>query len=121
VILADTSVWIDHLRRGDPRLADLLGGGQVLGHPFVTAELALGNLSRRDEILGALARLPQAATATDGELRTFIEAHRLWGRGVGLVDAHLLAAAALTPDAVLWTRDRRLAQAASALGLAPAP
>ena len=118
MILADTSVWVDHLRAGDERLAALLNAGQILGHPFVAAELALGNLARRDEILAALGRLPQAATAANSELMSFIDAHRLWGQGVGLVDAHLLAAAALTPDAELWTRDRRLRAAARALGMA---
>jgi len=118
MILADTSVWVDHLRAGDQALAELLTRGQVICHPFVIAELALGNLPRPGEVLALLGRLPQAAAATDAELMAFIEAHRLWGQGLGLVDAHLLAAAALTPDARLWTRDRRLDAAAEALGTA---
>jgi predicted nucleic acid-binding protein len=118
MILADTSIWIDHLRAGDERLVARLNAGQVLSHPFVAAELALGNLGRRGDVLGALGRLPQAAVASDAELLGFIDNHRLWGQGIGLVDVHLLAATALTPDARLWTRDRRLEAAAEALGMA---
>ena len=118
MILADTSVWVDHLRTGDERLAGLLTGGEVVCHPFVIAELALGNLPRRGEILALLGRLPQAVAASDAEVVGFVEAHRLWGQGIGLVDAHLLAATALTPDTRLWTRDRRLGAAAKALGTA---
>jgi predicted nucleic acid-binding protein len=118
VILADTSVWVDHLRGADTQLASRLDAGQVLGHPFVAAELALGNLKARDLILSSLQALPQAMVASASELMAFIDAHRLAGRGIGLVDAHLLAATALTPDARLWTRDSRLDAAARALGLA---
>jgi hypothetical protein len=118
MILADTFVWVNHLRAADPKLVDLLEAGQVLCHPFVIAELALGNLRSRDLVLSSLGDLPKAAVASSAELLTFIDAHGLAGRGVGLVDAHLLAATALTPDARLWTRDRRLSAAAQDLGLA---
>ena len=118
MILVDTSVWIDHLRTGDPALAMLLQNGRVLGHQWVTGELALGRLSRRREVLGLLAGLPQATLATSSEVMTFIEDRRLFGPGIGYVDAHLLAAVLLTAGTRLWTRDRRLAATASDMGLA---
>jgi len=118
VILVDTSIWIDHLRTGDPELGELLRDGQVLAHPWVTGELALGQLSRRSEILGLLHNLPQATIATDGEVLTLIDKRQLFGLGIGYVDAHLLAATALTPAARLWTRDKRLALVAAQHGLA---
>ena len=118
MILVDTSIWIDHLRTGDPELGELLRDGQVLAHPWVTGELALGQLSRRSEILGLLHNLPQATIATDGEVLTLIDKRQLFGLGIGYVDAHLLAATALTPAARLWTRDKRLALVAAQHGLA---
>jgi predicted nucleic acid-binding protein len=118
VILVDTSVWIDHLRRGDPKLASLLQIGQVLAHPWVTGELALVHLSQRSEILGLLRNLPQAKSATDIEVLTLIDSHHFFGLGIGYVDAHLLAATMLTTDARLWTRDKRLAALAAKHGLA---
>lgn len=118
MILADTSVWVDHLRGGDPGLSALLNDGRVLGHAFVLGELALGGLRGRDAVLEALQGLPQALVAGHDEVLAMISARRLWGRGIGLVDAHLLAAAALTPDARLWTRDRGLDAVARDLGLA---
>lgn len=120
MILADTSVWIDHLRTRDPTLERLLMEGRVLSHPFVIGELALGNLRQRDVVLTALADLPQAATAEDHELLSFIERQTLHGLGIGYVDAHLLAATCLTPDARLWTRDKRLRSVAERLGCAAA-
>jgi predicted nucleic acid-binding protein len=117
VILADTAVWIDHLRARDPMLAELLQRGEVLGHPWVTGELALGRLRERVTILRLLGRLPQATVATATELLFFIERHELAGLGIGYVDAQLLAATRLTRDARLWTRDRRLHAAAERLGL----
>jgi len=110
VILVDTSIWIDHLRSGDAQLVALLEDGNVLGHPWVTGELALGNLSRsvRNEVLLLLNNLPQATVATDVEVLALIDHERLFGRGVGYVDAHLLASTRLSNDARLWTRDKRL-------------
>jgi predicted nucleic acid-binding protein len=117
VILIDTSVWIDHLRAGEPELAGCLEAGLVLMHPFVAGELACGNLRNREEVLGLLDRLPRAPVATDAEVRLFIEQHALMGGGLGYVDMHLLASAALASPARFWTKDRRLAAAASvALG-----
>lgn len=121
MILVDTSVWVDHLRGHEPALAVLLENGTVLGHAFVLGELACGGLRRRAEILRLLAELPQAFAATHAEVLGLIERHRLMGRGIGYVDAHLLASAVLTPDARLWTRDRRLAEAAESLGVARRP
>jgi predicted nucleic acid-binding protein len=111
VILVDTSVWVEHLRRGDHELAQALADGRVLAHPWVTGELALGGAS--DAVLGLLDRLPQATVATDHEVRTLIRNERLTGAGIGWVDAALLASLKLTPDAALLTRDRRLAEAAA--------
>jgi predicted nucleic acid-binding protein len=121
VILADTSVWVDHLRVGDEALAALLDAGMVLAHPFVIGEVALGNLRQREIILKALADLPQASVATDAEVLHFIERHALSGRGIGYIDAHLLAAVKLTAGAKLWTSDKRLHGVAVQMGLALTP
>lgn len=117
-ILVDTSVWVDHLRSGDEALARLLDGGRVLMHPFVLGELACGNLRRREQVLGLLRGLPRATVALDDEVLFFIDSHRLMGRGIGYVDAHLLAAVALHGGTRLWTRDQRLQTLAGELGLA---
>ena len=118
MILVDTSVWIDHLKSSDLVLADLLGTGRVLAHSFVTGELALGSLRQRRTVLESLRDLPQVTVASDDEVMMLIEREQLYGLGIGFVDAHLLAAARLTPGTLLWTRDRRLRQAATRLGLA---
>jgi predicted nucleic acid-binding protein len=115
VILVDTSVWIDHLRSSDANLASALADGEVLIHPFVVGELACGNISRRAEILALLVALPSAREATHDEVIALIGRRKLMGRGIGYVDAHLLAAALLTPGATLWTHDRRLASIAAEL------
>ena len=118
MILVDTSVWIDHLRRHNRVLAKLLHAGMVLTHPFVIGELALGNLRQRKVVLDALADLPRANVATEPEVLHFIDQNALFGRGVGYVDAHLLAAVRLTPGAELWTNDKRLQKVAVQLALA---
>jgi predicted nucleic acid-binding protein len=117
VILVDTSVWIDHLRVASAILSELLGDGGVLGHPFVLGELALGNLGQREEILHMLRRLPQVDSASHREVLQFVDREALFGRGIGYVDAHLLAAARLTSGTKLWTHDRRLQTVAAQLGL----
>ncbi|WP_428489612.1 type II toxin-antitoxin system VapC family toxin [Rhodopila sp.] len=117
MILVDTSIWIDHLRSGDKRLGELLDAAAVLVHPFVIGEIALVQLGQRNIVLQALAALPMATSATDAEVMGFIDHHVLFGRGIGYVDAHLLAATRLTPDATLWTNDRRLRKLAGDLGL----
>lgn len=118
MILLDTSVWIDHLRQGDAQVVSVLQSGLVLTHPFVVGELACGQLKSRAEILGLLAALPQAKVAQEQEVLLFIERHGLMGRGIGYIDAHLLAATALTDGARLWTRDKRLDTLAHKLELA---
>jgi predicted nucleic acid-binding protein len=120
VILVDTSVWVDHLRLASAILTELLDDGQVLGHPFVLGELALGNVRQRDALLSDLRELPQAVVAEDHEIIRLIDREALLGRGIGYVDAHLLAAARLTAGSKLWTRDRRLQAVAIQLGLAAA-
>lgn len=118
MILADTSVWVDHLRGNDKSLVALLDAGMVLAHRFVIGELALGNLRQREIVLKALADLPHASVATDAEVLHFIERHALFGRGIGYIDAHLLAAVQLTAGTELWTNDKRLHGVAVQLGLA---
>jgi predicted nucleic acid-binding protein len=118
MILVDTSVWIDHLRGDEEGLASALDAGAVCMHPFVLGELACGNLRNRAEILDLLQRLPASPVATDAEVLEFIEVCTLFGRGIGYIDAHLLAATALSGAGRLWTRDRRLAAVAAELGLA---
>jgi hypothetical protein len=118
MILVDTSVWVDHLRSNDPALVSALETGIVLTHPFVIGELACGTLKNRGEVLALLQDLPAAPVATDAEALTFIEARSLMGRGIGYIDVHLLASAALAGDARLWTRDRRLAGVAADIQLA---
>jgi hypothetical protein len=121
MILVDTSIWIDHLRASDEQLTQWLQTGQVLVHPFVMGELALGNLRNRDTVLGALQDMPQAAVATDPEMLRFIAENGLYGLGIGYIDVHLLASVRLTPGARLWTRDKRLWAASAQLGLAANP
>jgi predicted nucleic acid-binding protein len=118
LILVDTSVWIDHLRVADDRLAALLVDGSILTHPYVIGEIALGQLRQRDAVLAALEGLARAEIATDAEVLRFIEIHALFGRGVGYLDVHLLAATKLTAGARLWTKDKRLRVVAEELGLA---
>jgi predicted nucleic acid-binding protein len=121
VILVDTSVWIDHLRSADDVLAHLLDSGQVLLHPFIVSELALGSLHQRDLILQTLQDLQQVDVATEQEVLHFIARHALFGRGIGYVDAHLLASIKLTAGISLWTRDKRLLAVAEQLGMAARP
>ena len=91
MILVDTSIWVDHLRRQDQRLIAILEAGQASSHPFVIAELALGSLKNRKLILESLNSLPRTVTATNDELLAFVQRHNLFGMGIGFVDAHLLA------------------------------
>ncbi len=121
MILIDTSVLVDHLRAGDAVLKHLLQSAQVLIHPFVIGEIALGSLKQRNLVLGTLARLPAATVANDAEVLHFIDRHALHSLGLGYVDAHLLAATQLSAPARLWTRDKRLAAAAGTLNLAAHP
>jgi predicted nucleic acid-binding protein len=115
--LVDTSVWVRHFRAADARLTDLLLDGQVLCHPFVVGELACGNLRRRVEVLALLHALPQLPVLTGDEVLEFVDAHRLMGAGLGWVDVHLLASTYASREG-LWTKDRRLGEAARRLGAA---
>lgn len=108
MILADTSVWIEHFRRGSAELEAALEREDVAIHPFIVGEIACGNLRNRAEILRLLATLPAAPVASHEEVLAFIEQRKLMARGIGYIDAHLLASAALGTDLVLWTLDKRL-------------
>jgi predicted nucleic acid-binding protein len=120
VILVDTSVWIDHLRKSEGGLRRLLESGRVLSHPCVIGELAMGSFKRRDLLLSELGDLPGAKIAEHGEVLHFVREHTLFGSGIGYIDAHLLAAVRLVPGTLIWTRDKRLLEVASKLGLAAA-
>lgn len=118
MILVDTSVWIDHLRRADDQLRTLLEEGVVVTHPLVIGELACGSMARRDRVISLLRNLPATPEPSHDEVMHLIDRRRLHGRGIGFVDAHLLAAVLITPPARLWTRDRRLETIARELGVA---
>ena len=117
MILADTSVWIDHLRSSNPEMRKRLNQGQIVIHPFVIAELALGSLQERAKILALLDLLPQVRVAQLSEVRLAIEARRLYSLGIGLIDAHLITSVFINPPSRLWTRDKRLRRAVKGLGI----
>jgi hypothetical protein len=115
VVLVDTSVWIDHLRKSEARLHDLLLNDEVVTHPFVRLELALGSISHREKVLADLALLPHVPVAGTEELFGLLELRRLYRRGVGITDLHLTASALFDPSIKIWTRDRRLGEIADEL------
>ena len=115
MILVDTSVWIDHLRNPDPALRELLQNQQVIAHPLVRLELALGSIANREKVLAAMALLPQGPVANAGELIELVESRRLYRRGIGVTDLNLLASALLDRSISIWTRDRRLGEIADEL------
>lgn len=117
MILVDTSVWIDHLRKPDTKLEELLDSGDVLTHPLVRLELALGSIANREQMLANLALLQEAEVADTAELFRLVEARKLYRRGVGVTDLHLLASALMDKTVSIWTRDRRLGQIAEELGV----
>ena len=117
MVLADTSVWVDHWRGGNRRLAELLDQNSVVVHPFVLGEIALGRIAERAAVLGDLAKLDSPTVADQGEVLALIERRALWGRGIGWVDAHLLTSS-LLDHLELWTLDRPLARVAHELGVA---
>lgn len=119
-MLVDPSVWVDRLRRGNPQLRELLNRGEVECHPFIVGELACGSLQRRAEILSLLQSLPRVPLCSHNEVLLFVEQRRLMGRGIGWIDAHLLASAA-SARSPLWTHDRRLSEIARALNLHAQP
>jgi predicted nucleic acid-binding protein len=120
VILVDTCVWIDHLHAVDNVLAELLDASDVCTHPMVIGELALGGLKDRADVVQLLRALPSAMPATVDEVLLLVERETLFGKGLSLVDAHLLATARINPGVAVWTRDRRLRTVAAELGLAAA-
>ena len=115
--LVDTSVWIDHLRNGNAKLQNLLHDGEVQTHPFIVGELSCGNLKNREEILRLLSNLAQLEVAEHAEVLKLIESKKLFGRGIGWIDVHLLAAAMISHDS-FWTLDKRLAAVATHLRIA---
>ena len=115
-VLVDTSIWIDHLRSGNDRLAELLHDARVVSHPFVIGEIACGSLFNRSEILALLQALPSAPEVSNAEALMFLETHQLMGCGIGWIDVHLLASARLA-DLSLWTRDQRLRVGAERVGI----
>ena len=117
MILADTSVWVDHFRKKDTELYRQLQRNNVSIHPFIVTELVLGNLPHRQKTIAALDLLPTVKLAQIGEVRRMIEAHSLFQRGIGFVDTHLIASTFITPHTALWTRDKRLRDVAATLGL----
>jgi predicted nucleic acid-binding protein len=117
MILVDTSVWIDHLRKTETQLVQLLENTLVLMHPFIIGELACGNLQNRSQVLMLLENLPKAKEASNQEVLYFIEHNKLMGCGVGYIDAHLLASVALTDGTEIWTRDKKLKNLSKQLGL----
>ncbi|HZL52718.1 MAG TPA: type II toxin-antitoxin system VapC family toxin [Terracidiphilus sp.] len=117
MILADTSVWVDHFRSGDDELRKQLINQHILMHPFIVAELALGSLPQRAKTLSFLEQLPSLTVARLDEVRKLIEVRSLYTRGIGLIDTHLIASVFLNPSTVLWTRDKRLSDIAKTLGI----
>jgi len=117
VILVDTSIWIDHLRKPEPRLQDLLLNDEVFSHPFIRLEIALGSIANREKVLADLALIPQVQIAQTDELFALVEIRRLYWRGIGITDLHLVASALFDRSISIWTRDRRLGVIAEELGL----
>ena len=117
MILVDTSIWIDHLRSADAKLQTLLQNDQVVTHPFIRLELALGSIASREKVLADLALLPQAPVVASEELFTLIEHQMLYRRGIGLTDLQLVSCALVDRSISIWTRDRRLGEIAHELRL----
>jgi predicted nucleic acid-binding protein len=117
MILADTSIWVDHLRGQNPQMQRLLGAGQIVMHPFIVAEIALGSLHNRRQRLEDMEALLEVTVAQLGEVRQMIEAHSLYSKGIGLTDAHLIASCLMTPGTRLWTKDSAMQKVAKALGI----
>jgi predicted nucleic acid-binding protein len=118
MILADTSIWIDYLRGNNPEMARLLGNGQIVMHPFIVAEIALGSLHNRKTRLEEMEALLEVRVALLSEVRKMIEARALFSKGIGLTDAHLIASCLMTPGTKLWTRDAAMEKVARAVGVA---
>jgi predicted nucleic acid-binding protein len=117
MILADTSIWIDHLRNRNPEMERHLSRGQIVMHPFIVAEISLGSLHNRRKRLDDLEALLEVNVATLNEVRHMIESHTLYSKGIGLTDAHLIASCLMTPGTQLWTRVGALKKVGAALGI----
>jgi predicted nucleic acid-binding protein len=117
MILVDTSVWIDHLRSPEPKLQTLLEDDEVITHPLVRLELALGSIAGRKKMLNDLSLLAQATVVGTDELFALVELRRLYRKGIGITDLHLIASALLDRSILIWTRDRRLGEIADELGI----
>lgn len=117
MILADTSIWTDHLRGSNPEMARLLGAGQILMHPFIVAEIALGSLHSRRKVLEGMDALLEVRVAQLSEVRQMIEVLALYSKGIGLTESHLIASCLLTPGTQLWTNDNAMEKVAKALGI----
>jgi predicted nucleic acid-binding protein len=117
VILVDTSVWIDHLRKPEVKLQELLHNDEVVTHPLVRLELALGSIAKREKVLSDLSLLPQVPVAETNELFTLLERRKLYSRGIGVTDLHLIASSFIDESLSIWTRDRRLGEIAEEFGL----
>jgi predicted nucleic acid-binding protein len=117
LILADTSIWIDHLRSENEEMRKHLQRGDIVIHPFIIAELALGSLPQRAKTLALLDLLPQVRMPQLSEVRLMIESRRLYSMGIGLIDAHLIASVFVNSATVLWTRDKPLRKVAEGLGI----
>ncbi|HPX37573.1 MAG TPA: type II toxin-antitoxin system VapC family toxin [Mycobacterium sp.] len=117
MILVDTAIWIDHLRKADPQLVELLGLDEIGCQPLIMQEIALGSLRQREAVLELIAKLYQFPAISHHEILHLANRHRLWGKGLSAIDVHLMAAVAVTPGSSLWTRDKRLISACSDLGI----
>ena len=117
MILVDTSIWIDHLRKPDSSLQKLLESCEVATHPYVVMELALGSIAKREEVISNLSLLPQSQVAEPAELFALIEKRSLYRKGIGVIDLHLIASALIDSSISIWTRDKRLGEIASSLGI----
>ena len=117
MILADTSIWIDYLRGSNPAMQPLLNGGQIAMHPYIVAEIALGSLQHRQRTFALMESLWQVSVASLEEVRSMIEAHSLYSKGIGLTDAHLIASSLIASGVTLWTRDTNLQRIAGSLGV----
>lgn len=117
MILVDTSVWIDHLRKPEAKLQDMLHNDEVITHSLVRLELALGSIANREKMLADLALLPHAPIAQTSELFTLVELRKLYSRGIGVIDLNLIASALIDKSISIWTRDRRLGGIADELNV----
>jgi predicted nucleic acid-binding protein len=121
LVIADSSIWIDHINKGDPNLSALLKRRRIAVHQMIIGEVALGSIANRERFIEEVKRLPQAKPASHAEVMAMIEWFELFNCGIGYVDAHLIAAARQLADGRLWTRDKKLHAQAARLGVAYSP